>query len=65
MRTLIISGKDGTQRYTAQEGEEFALLERSVRLTVEAHNDERHPENWWVWGEEGTSSDPTLAKSEE
>jgi len=64
MRVFIIAGKDGIQRYEVTE-EDAPLMMRCCELTCEGHNNPSDPENWWVWGEEGTPSDPTLALGEE
>jgi len=65
MRTLIISGGvEGIQRIEFDD-KNASLMFRAISLDVEAHNSLNTVENRWVWGEEGTESDPTLAKPEE
>jgi len=62
MRTLIISGGvEGIQRIEFED-KDASLMLRAISLDVEAHNSINSIENRWVWGEEGTSNDPTLAK---
>jgi len=65
MRTLIISGgTEGIQRFEIEE-KDYAIMVRAAELSVELHNSTSSIENRWVWGEEGTSNDPTLAEPEE
>ena len=61
MRTFIISGgPEGLQRIPFED-KDFGLYYRAVAGDVERHNAVSTVEERWVFGEEGTPTDPQIA----
>ena len=64
MSVFIISGgPEGLQRIPFEE-KDRGVFTLAIAGDIEAHNYRSSIEDRWVWGEEGTPNDPTLAESQ-